>query len=541
MTSRTLHTVALLLALLATPTEPARAQEGPDYPVPEVLAALDSGDAATAVGLLEPYRGQTGTPEPVLALLGLSYLEADQLVDALEILEPMANRETADAGVLYNAGRAALGLGSVEKAGGYLQRAAALAPGSPASRELGMLQGSLGDHAGCLVQLKAWARTRPQDQEARMAGAFCAVALNRAPDAEALLSDLPQDDPGIKLLWAKVLLLQQDPYGAIGTLEPMLGGDEPAIEGDVRRTLADAYTTVGQSGKAVEVLAGHTGDDPAVALQLARAQYQNGALEDALQTLAPFAERAVAMGADQDAGPLAGLRHGLVLEYGRFLVASGRHPEALPYLELATQVAPEDKLGWQSYGQALAAAGRTDEAQAALARFREITKTEVPASMKDMQLEQDTADPTGRELREAVKLLAQGRPEEALVIVRVEAKVNPGDPRPALMESRILLGMNQTREAYEAAERVVAAQPEYADGYYQRGAVRMALGELETAEGDLRRALELQPEHTAAMNDLAVLLLDRGDRVAARELLRRVLQLRPEDPVAKANLEALDR
>lgn len=216
-------------------------------------------------------------------------------------------------------------------------------------------------------------------------------------------------------------------------------------------------------------------------------------------------------------------------------------PEALPYLELATQVAPEDKLGWQSYGQALAAAGRTDEAQAALARFREITKTEVPASMKDMQLEQDTADPTGRELREAVKLLAQGRPEEALVIVRVEAKVNPGDPRPALMESRILLGMNQTREAYEAAERVVAAQPEYADGYYQRGAVRMALGELETAEGDLRRALELQPEHTAAMNDLAVLLLDRGDRVAARELLRRVLQLRPEDPVAKANLEALDR
>ena len=76
-----------------------------------------------------------------------------------------------------------------------------------------------------------------------------------------------------------------------------------------------------------------------------------------------------------------------------------------------------------------------------------------------------------------------------------------------------------------------------------RARTRMALGDLDGAEADLRRLLELRPEPrqaAAAWTDLAALALRRGDRVAARERLERCLALDPEHAAARALMAALE-
>ena len=112
---------------------------------------------------------------------------------------------------------------------------------------------------------------------------------------------------------------------------------------------------------------------------------------------------------------------------------------------------------------------------------------------------------------------------------------------PVLALARILLVLNRAAEALPHAEAAAALAPGNADALYQRGAVRLALGDAAAAEADFRAALSAAPEHTATMSDLAVLLMARGQRDEARRLLERVLELRPGDAMALANLERLGR
>ena len=67
--------------------------------------------------------------------------------------------------------------------------------------------------------------------------------------------------------------------------------------------------------------------------------------------------------------------------------------------------------------------------------------------MKEVELEKNLEDPTGRELRDAMKLQADGRTAEALALIRQEMELAPDDPRPVLLESRFLMFDQQLDEA----------------------------------------------------------------------------------------------
>lgn len=529
---------ALLLAALALP--PALAgQEAFEAPAGELERALEligAGDLAGAIAVLEPLAREPGAPPQVSALLGALLVESGRAEAAYGVLAPLAAASDADPAVLYNAGRAAAGLGQLEEAGEWLGRSAAADPASPAGRELGLILARVGQYEEAYAHLKPWVEAWPGDLEARTIAALCAVQLRRPNEAEAFLEGLPADRPEIRLLEAKVHQLQARPWDAIALLEPLLATAPPTMATDVRRQLAEAYSDTAQAAKAVEILTGHVEGDPSLALQLGLAQYQSGDLEGALATLAPVAGAALAAESDEEGPPRPS---SLGLEYGRLLAAAGRHEEAVPYLEAATRLAPGGKEGWQQLGQALAVVGRLEEARAALERFQAIVGNEVPVSVREVQLEKDLADPTARELREALTLASDGRTDEALAKVRREERLVPGDPRPPMVESRVLLLADRRDEALAVAETVVATWPESADAVYQRGTVRMAMGDPDGAQADFRRAIELAPDHTAAMSDLAVLLVSLGEREEARALLEQVLALRPGDATAKANLDRL--
>jgi len=500
----------------------------------EALELIRDDDIPAAIAKLEELRASGDAPLPALATLGALYVETGRPQEALEVLAPLAEADNAQPAVLYNAGRAAAALGDLELAARYLHRSSKMMPNSPAGREFGLLIARQGFDEDAYAFLRPWALQNPDDTEARLAAALIAVRLERAPDAEQLLSDLPQDDPGVRLLWGQVLLIKGDPWGALSYLKPLLDDSPAAMETDLRRSVAKAYIAVGEASSAIEMLEGRVGDDPSTALQLSLAYYQSGELEAALATLEPFAETVL----DSDAETAPRLLIEVALEYGRLMVLVGRREESIPFLRFATRHSPERAQAWQSLGQALAAAGQIEEAQVALARFQELSQQQPPESVN--QMERDLADPTGAALRRAKERFQEGEIEEALEIVGREARLASEDPRPPMLASRFLLVAEEPEQALAAADLAASLAPQNPDAHYQRGVVLMSLQRLEQAEVELREALKLAPDHTAALSDLAVLLANSNRVDEARSLLERVLELRPNDSVVRQNLERLE-
>lgn len=545
MRSPTTLLIPILLAALVPPsglaaqtpsTSQGRPAAIPDDPlVGRAIERFEADGAAAALELLEAERASGELSEAATALYGTLLLRTGRNEEALRVLEPLAEAEDAPAGLLYQAWRAAARAGRGGEKLSYLARSASLEPLSPAGRELGLIRGQQGRLADAYVLLRPWVRANPDDLEARLAAAVCAVELERIPEAEELLSDLPTENPRVGLLWAKVLLARGDPYGAIASLRALGDDLPPAIDLDRRRTMANAYINVGQAADAVELLEGRLGDDPGLILLMSQAQSQSGEVAAALETVRPLAEAVLA---EPDA-LRPELAAGILLEFGRHLIATGTPTGALPALEKAAELDPNNKLIFQSLGQSLAATGRREEAQQALERFRQMTSNEIPPAAQQSALESDLEDPTGRRLREALRLMGQDRPAEALQIVRSERAIAADDPRVQLVESQVLIQLDRPEEALRVAEEALAMAPDMADAHYQRAVVLMGLERLDEAEAGFRRTLELAENHTPAMNDLAVLLMVRERDDEARQLLERALEINPDDPMAASNLEQL--
>jgi tetratricopeptide (TPR) repeat protein len=542
-----------LFASLALAAPPAKARKGSKTPKaagtsttvatpppPQVAQAgqmFQKGDLKGAIALLEPLK-KPGVHPAVLALLGTLYLESGRPSDALALLGPLADSGATGPAILRNAGRAAQLLGQTAKAEAYLRQAVAKAPASPAARDLGMLLGSAGRIPESYSLLRPWVKDNPADDEARLSATYAAIELDRLPEAAELIAGLPENDPRARVLRGRLLILQQQPKQAILILEPLLHGAPPALELDGRRYLADSYLAAGESASAIQMLQGRVGNDPSLALVLARAQYLAGNPADAAATLAPFAAslaREPASAAEQ------GFQADVAFEYGQALLALAKWPEAIDALSTATRRAPRRLQAWQLLARAQLAAGRRDDANQSLETSRKLQAGQQANTDRVNEFERDAADPTGRDLKAAAVLLGQGKGDEALKAIREEISIaQPGDPRPRAAEVTTLLALKRNTEALKTVEAAVAASPDNPDSLYLRGVVRMTLQQLPAAEQDFRRALELRPDHLAALNDLAVLDLSQGRKDEARMLLQKVLSLKPGDAMATRNLKSLD-
>jgi predicted Zn-dependent protease len=372
----------LNLALLLVAAPLAAQKLAP--PSPEIQQAMQSavekykaGDLPGAIAILEPVRKEPGTHPAALSLLGTLYLEADRPKDAFAVLGPIADGELAGPVILHNAARAALAIGETEKAEAYLRRAVAKAPDSPAARDLGVVLGSDGKIAESYELLRPWALAHKDDADARLSAAFDAIELERAKEAEELLDGLPVDNPRIRLLRARLLLLEDAPQGAITLLEPLAQSGPPELQHEVRRNLAKTYIGVGQSKKAVELLQGKTGEDLSLGILLGRAQYQAGNPAASAEVLAPFAK--VALTAADPAAPAdRAAMANVELEYGQALLALSKWPEAIQALARSTHLDPTSYQAWQLLGRAQLAAGQKDEAAKSMAKVKELQGAKKP-------------------------------------------------------------------------------------------------------------------------------------------------------------------
>ncbi len=544
--------VAALAALLAafavqTPTS-ARRTPAPHPPqqsdpsqesaaaIAEALALAEAGDLADAIALAETLCAEDDAPDVAFGLLGSLHVEAANFERAMEILRPLAERDGADPGVLYNAGRAAEGLALLQDAATWYGRSLKAQPLSPALRALGMMLGRNGRPEDAYVFLQPWTAANPDDHEARRAAAAGAIALERAPEAEALLEGLPADEPGVKVLRAQVHMQRADPWGAINELRLLAAEPPPAFQGAIRRTLAKAYLVVGEAEGALEQMELLEATGPEDAVVLASAYFQAGRLDEALDTLAPFAEPLPNSPRPDNPPPVA---RDIALEYGRYLHSAGEAARAVPYLRLATELDADSPDAFQALGQALAASGDREAAREVLERFQDLSRKAADDVASVNEKRRDIADPTGRELRAALDLAAAGQLDQALESLARESQLSPDDPRPAYAASSLLLDAGRDEEALVAADRALAIAPERADGLYQRGAVLMSLARLPEAEQMFRQALDVQATHPAVLSDYAVLLMSEGRDGEAIGLLERLLELRPDDLMARNHLSRL--
>jgi len=542
---RLLATIGLA-GLLAVAAPAHSGAQPPEDLRPVVEAALEEvrrGDLMAALSALEPILGRPDLPVEVIGMAGGLLVAVGRPSEALELLRPLADAEAATPAVLYNAGRAAQQLGDLKASEAYLRGSLAAAPGhNPAARELGFLLSRQGRRVEAYRLLRQWTEREPTDLVARKAAATLALQLRRVPEAAALLEGLPSDAPDVRLLLADLALLRGDPQGALEKAAGLLDEVPPGLARDTRRLLGEAYLLVGDGRETIAILTGHTAGDVTMSHLLGRAQYQSGDPQGALASLEPwidpFLAAAVPPGAEQD-GDRAG-RLGLALDYSRALIVSGRAPEAVPILEQVVVLAADDKEAWHLLGQSLAAAGERDEALVALAEFQRLAAAETPDSVRNQRQQRELEDAAAAGLRRVSDLLAAGRTEEALGVVRQEVELARGDPRPRELEIRVLLRLGRLPEARAAAERLVAGAGGSAGSFYSRGTVAMAEGDMKAAEADYLRALEIAPEHPGAQNDLAVLWISQGREAEARSMLQRVLTARPGDLTAQANLDRLE-
>jgi len=365
--------------LLLAAQGPARKPPAPPAPTPapplpaglaEALRRVDQGDLAGAIAKLEAMRRGGAASPQVLTALGALYLKAGRAADALAVLEPLAQAADANPATLYNAGRAAFAVGRPDLGTTYLERAVAAEPASPAARELGLLYARTGRPADAYRVLAPFAFASPGDVEARIAAALLALHFRRTGEAEALLGGLPAKNARVQLLRGELALRKGDARTAVALLKPLVpaGKDvQPGLTADARRLLGEAYLGAGQPAEAIRLLAAQARIDPSAALLLAHAQVRQGDLNAGLATLSPWAGKILNAQYPRDPDLVADM----ALSYGRMLAAAGRHQDAAAALQVATRLTPGSAEAWRDYARSLAALGRKDEADRALARAKQ--------------------------------------------------------------------------------------------------------------------------------------------------------------------------
>src|SRR6185503_8268309 len=158
---------------------------------------------------------------------------------------------------------------------------------------------------------------------------------------------------------------------------------------------------------------------------------------------------------------------------------------AIPALRATVERHPRLVEAWEYLGQALVASGQRD---AAIAAYRD-GLAQVGSSV-------NLAAGAARALIEA------GRPAEALRYLDLQLGRTPDAPMLLGLRVRALLLTDRTREAVDAARRLVAVVPASADAHYQLGIASLLDGDAAGAERLLRRALAIDPAQETARRNL---------------------------------------
>jgi tetratricopeptide (TPR) repeat protein len=112
----------------------------------------------------------------------------------------------------------------------------------------------------------------------------------------------------------------------------------------------------------------------------------------------------------------------------------------------------------------------------------------------------------------------------------------------ALMaEGEAAMGDEDYKTALQKFDAVIAARPDFAEGWNRRATLYYLTGDYAASLADIDHVLELEPRHFGAISGLGVVNMAISHDTAARDAFERVLSLYPLNIPAQENLKLVKK
>jgi len=142
-----------------------------------------------------------------------------------------------------------------------------------------------------------------------------------------------------------------------------------------------------------------------------------------------------------------------------------------------------------------------------------------------------------RSLREAPSAEAAGRVEARIWALWSQS----GDARvdALLAEGIVDMQAGELEAAADVFTQVIAAKPDFAEGWNKRATVRYLMDELDRSVADIERTVALEPRHFGAISGMGLIFLERGDLVGALGAFEQVLAIHPRSRSARVHVQRI--
>ncbi|MCF7669601.1 MAG: tetratricopeptide repeat protein [Verrucomicrobia bacterium] len=142
-------------------------------------------------------------------------------------------------------------------------------------------------------------------------------------------------------------------------------------------------------------------------------------------------------------------------------------------------------------------------------------------------------------LRRSNLMLNQGKPAEALKILKTASKLAPEDEDIQYNLGIAYARLDKIDEAINAYKKALEIMPNYAEVYNNLGNMLMRRGDLEQAVTNFAEAVRLIPDYALAHNNLGIAYARLEDHSNAVIHLKRAMELNPDYVSAHFNLASV--
>lgn len=194
---------------------------------------------------------------------------------------------------------------------------------------------------------------------------------------------------------------------------------------------------------------------------------------------------------------------------------AGQLDEALAAVEKSLTEDPTDSQTWQLYVVILNALGRSEEADKATAKLKELGLSEVD-----------------ERLLQAAESTTAGDPAGAIAHYAAALDAEPDRPDIQASYALALMAAGDSENALAAAEKAVVLTPDDASANYAAGHVLRLTGKKQAALAALSKAVSIDPGFMIALYEQGMVLAATGKLDEALAAFEKFLDTHPGDPNA---------
>lgn len=104
-----------------------------------------------------------------------------------------------------------------------------------------------------------------------------------------------------------------------------------------------------------------------------------------------------------------------------------------------------------------------------------------------------------------------------------------------------LMNSGQLKQAIDVFSKIIAARPEFAEGWNKRATLHYLTGDLQRSLADCDEVLKRNPQHFGALSGYGQIYVQMGQLDQALEYFRRALEVNPNMQGVRVNIDGIER